>query len=78
MLGYIVEEMFRTAMKYVRTWLSLVVTVGSFVVAVGILLILVKHREPSLTMVCFMEKVLIIWRILETPFVAKRSGTSRK
>ncbi|KAI6190434.1 Acyl-transf-3 domain-containing protein [Aphelenchoides bicaudatus] len=48
-LGYIVEEMFRTLMKYIRTWTTLLVTVGIFAALVGVLLFVIKKREPSLT-----------------------------
>lgn len=50
-LGYIVEEMFRTLMKYIRTWTTLSVTVGIFAALVGVLLFVIKKREPSLTIV---------------------------
>lgn len=54
-LGYLMEEMFKFAIRWLRTWVSLLPVVFSMYFVIGILLVLVAKQKPAITHVSFFD-----------------------
>lgn len=50
-LGYITEEFFKSVIRRIRSWLSLMATLVAFSIVIGVLLAMLRYREPELTYV---------------------------